>query len=184
MKPLTVINRGFGGSEYTDVNHYADRIVIAYHPVAVVVYAGDNDLAPPGRKTPQSVAQDVQQFVQIIHSKLPETWIYVLSIKPSILRWKVWPQMREANQLIQDFLRTQDHAAFIDVGSPMLDNSGRLSDDLFVADGLHLSAKCYALWTSLIRPVLLERFPPSRSSWQFYLPSQSPSATNVGGSAH
>src|SRR5690349_14764054 len=44
MKPLPVINRGFGGSEYTDVNHYADRIVIAYHPAAVVVYAGNLDL--------------------------------------------------------------------------------------------------------------------------------------------
>ena len=89
MKPLPVINRGFGGSEYTDINHYADRVAIAYHPVAVVVYAGDNDLASPGRKSPQSVAQDVQQFVQIVHSKLPETWVYVISIKPSILRWKI-----------------------------------------------------------------------------------------------
>src|SRR5438445_6986241 len=158
MKPLAVINRGFGGSEYTDVNHYADRIVIAYHPAAVVVYAGDNDLASPGRKTAQSVAQDVRQFVQIVHAKLPQTWIFVLSIKPSILRWKRWPEMKEANQLIQDFLRTQDHAAYIDVGSPMLDGNGRPSSDLLVGDGLHPSAKCYALWTSIIKPILLEHF--------------------------
>jgi lysophospholipase L1-like esterase len=166
MKPLAVINRGFGGSEYTDINHYADRVVIAYHPVAVVVYAGDNDLASPGRKSAQSVAQDVQQFVQIVHSKLPETWVYVISIKPSILRWKAWPEMKQANQLIQDFLRTQDHAAFIDVASPMLDKQGRLSSDLFVADGLHPSAKLYAKWTSLIKPILLQRFAQSRSSSQ------------------
>lgn len=166
MKPLTVINRGFGGSEYSDVNHYADRIVITYHPAAVVVYAGDNDLASPGRKTAQSVAQDVQQFVQIVHSKLPETWIYVLAIKPSILRWQRWPEMKQANQLIQDFLRTQDHAAFIDVASAMLDQHGRLSEDLFVADGLHPSAKCYALWTSLIKPILMRRFVPSKRSSQ------------------
>jgi hypothetical protein len=57
--------------------------------------------------------------------------------------------MKEANRLIEGFLRTQDHAAYIDVASPMLDNSGRLSSDLFVSDGLHPSAKCYALWTSL-----------------------------------
>jgi lysophospholipase L1-like esterase len=170
MKPLTVINRGFGGSEYTDVNHYADRIVIAYHPVAVVVYAGDNDLASPGRKTPQSVAQDVQHFVQMVHAKLPETWIFVLSIKPSVLRWKAWPEMKQANQLIEEFLRTQDHAAFIDVASPMFDHSGNLSRDLFIADGLHPAAKCYALWTSLVKPALLQHFPRSGSS------SQSPSA--------
>lgn len=164
MKPLAVINRGFGGSEYTDVNHYADRIVIAYRPAAVVVYAGDNDLASPGRKSAQSVAQDVQQFVQMVHAQLPETWIFVLSIKPSILRWKRWPEMREANQLIQDFLRTQDHAAYIDVASPMFDQQGRLSDGLFIADGLHPSAKCYALWTSIIKPVLSRHFVSSASS--------------------
>jgi lysophospholipase L1-like esterase len=176
MKPLAVINRGFGGSEYTDVNHYADRIVIAYHPAAVVVYAGDNDLASTGRKTAQSVAQDVQQFVQIVHAKLPETWIFVLSIKPSILRWKRWPEMKEANQLIQDFLRTQDHAAYIDVASPMLDQQGRPSNDLFVSDGLHPTAKCYALWTSIVKPILLQHFASSRTSSQFFLPQQIPEA--------
>ena len=182
MKPLAVINRGFGGSDYTDVNHYADRVVIAYRPVAVVVYAGDNDLASPGRKSAQSVARDVQQFVQIIHSKLPETWIFVLSIKPSIARWNVWPEMKQANQLIQEFLRTQDRAAFIDVASPMLDQRGRLSDDLFVADALHPSAKCYALWTSLIKPILLERLASARS--QLFSPQERPKASDATASGH
>jgi lysophospholipase L1-like esterase len=179
MKPLAVINRGFGGSEYTDVNHYADRIVIAYRPAAVVVYAGDNDLASPGRKTAQSVAQDVQQFVQIVHAKLPETWIFVLSIKPSILRWKRWPEMREANQLIQDFLRTQDHTAYIDVASPMFDQPGHLSDGLFIADGLHPSTKCYALWTALIKSVLLQHSASTKSSSRFYPPQKTPEAANA-----
>src|SRR5215472_3812164 len=44
MKPLEVINRGFGGSEFSDLDLYVSRIVIAYHPRAVVVYEGDNDL--------------------------------------------------------------------------------------------------------------------------------------------
>ena len=174
MKPLIAVNRGFGGSEYTDVNHYADRIVIAYRPAAVVVYAGDNDLASPGRKSPQSVAKDVQQFVQIIHAKLPQTWVFVLSIKPSISRWKRWPEMKEANQLIQDFLRTQDHAAYIDVASPMLDQSGNPLADLFVSDRLHPSPKCYALWTSIIKLVLLQHFPPSRAALEYSLRLEKP----------
>jgi lysophospholipase L1-like esterase len=165
MKPLKVINRGFGGSEYSDVNYYADRIVIAYRPAAVVVYAGDNDLASGGRKTPQNVAQDVQRFVQLVHAKLPQTWVFVVSIKPSIARWKRWPEMHEANQLVQDFLRTQDRAGYIDVATPMLDKDGRPSPDLFISDGLHPSAKCYAMWTSIIRPILLEHVAPSSRSF-------------------
>jgi lysophospholipase L1-like esterase len=136
-------------------------------------------LASPGRKTAESVAQDVQQFVRIVHAKLPDTWIFVLSIKPSVLRWKAWPEMKQANQLIQDFLRTQDHAAFIDVASPMFDSGGNLPRDLFVADGLHPTAKCYALWTSLIKPVLLQHFPSSRSSSEFSSPQRSQKAANA-----
>src|SRR5258708_35602369 len=35
MKPLDVMNRGFGGSPYSVLNQYGERIVIAYHTRAV-----------------------------------------------------------------------------------------------------------------------------------------------------
>jgi lysophospholipase L1-like esterase len=160
MKPLPVINRAFGGSQYSDVNHYAKRIVTVYKPNAVVVYAGDNDLAEGSPKTPESVAGDVRQFVQIVRADLPDTWIYVLSIKPSKLRWKQWPNMKAANQMIQEFLRTQQRVQYIDVATPMFDAQGNLPADLFIADGLHPTPKCYAIWTSIIKPLLLKRFGP------------------------
>ena len=161
MKPLRVINTAFGGAEYSDLNSDLERLVIAHRPAAVVVYAGDNDLAAPTRKTPQSVTDDVRRFVQGVHAKLPDTWVYVLSIKPSHARWGSWPQMKEADRLIQEYLRTEDHAEFIDVATSMFDAHGELPHDLFVSDGLHPSGKCYALWTSIIKPVLLKRFGPS-----------------------
>ena len=158
MKPLDVINRGFGGSQYSDLNQYVKRIVIAYHPRAVVVYEGDNDLAPESSKTPESVAKDARTLVQAIRAALPETWIYLISIKPSQSRLSVWPRMKEANRMIRDFARTQEHVQYIDVASAMFDSKGNLRADLFVEDGLHPNAKCYALWTSIIKPLLLERF--------------------------
>src|SRR2546423_1593250 len=107
MKPLDIVNRGFGGSQYSDLNQYAKRIVIVYHPRAVVVYEGDNDLAAGSSKTPESVANDARTFVQIIHGALPETWIYIISIKPSKSRWNEWPRMHVANRMIRHFARTQ-----------------------------------------------------------------------------
>ncbi len=98
MKPLDVINRGFGGSEFSDLDQYANRIVVAYRPRAVVVYEGDNDLATGSPKTPEMVAADFRKFVQIVHGALPETWIYIVAIKPSKLRWNEWPQMKAAKQ--------------------------------------------------------------------------------------
>ncbi len=42
MKPLEVINRGFGGSQIADVNEYASRIIIPYRPRAVIRAGADS----------------------------------------------------------------------------------------------------------------------------------------------
>jgi lysophospholipase L1-like esterase len=65
--------------------------------------------------------------------------------------------MKEANRLIQDFAATQEHVQYIDVASAMFDSKGNLRAYLFVEDGLHPNPKCYALWTSIIKPLLVER---------------------------
>jgi lysophospholipase L1-like esterase len=158
MKPLDVINRGFGGSQIEHVNEYASRIVIPYRPRAVVLYAGDNDLSWPWSKSPEAVFADFQEFVSIVHGDLPDTWIYYISIKPSKLRWTNWTKIQATNRMIRDFAASQERVQFIDVASAMLDAQGHPRADLLRIDGLHPNAKCYALWTSIIKPVLMERF--------------------------
>jgi len=158
MKPLDVINRGFGGSQFSDLDQYATRIVVAYHPSAVVVYEGDNDLAEGSGKTPEMVAADFRKFVEIVHGALPDTWIYILSIKPSKLRWKQWPEMKAANKLMQDYAATQQRVQYIDIATATFDAAGNLPADLFKPDGLHPTAKLYAMWTATIKPILLQRF--------------------------
>jgi lysophospholipase L1-like esterase len=160
MSPLYVINRGFGGSQLSDVDWFASRIVLPYHPRAVVLYAGDNDLSRVFGKSPERVLRDFQSFVQIVHSGLPEAWIYFVSIKPSISRERVWPKMRTANQMIEAFAQSQERVEFIDISSAMLDPQGRPRSDLLESDGLHPNSKCYALWTSIIKPRLMQRFGP------------------------
>jgi lysophospholipase L1-like esterase len=158
MKPLEVINRGFGGSQIAHVNQYASRIIIPYRPRAVVLYAGDNDLSWPWSKPPEQVFGDFRQFVGIIHSQLPETWVYYVSIKPSILRSGNWQKMKKTNELIAAYISTQPRVQFIDVDEAMLDAQGKPRAELFRWDGLHMNAKGYAVWTSIIKPVLLSRF--------------------------
>jgi len=158
MKPLDVINRGFGGSRIAEVNHYASRIVLPYRPRAVVLYAGDNDLSAPWFKTPEQGSGDFKQFVEIVHGEVPETWIYFVSIKPSIQRWNNWPKFQKANALIANYIGTQPRVQFIDIGQAMLDAEGKPRADIFLEDGLHMNAQGYAIWTSIIKPVLLNRF--------------------------
>jgi lysophospholipase L1-like esterase len=158
MKPLQVLNRGFGGSQIADVNHYASRIILPYRPRAVVLYAGDNDLSSPWSKSPEQVFADFKQFVEIIHSQLPATWIYFISIKPSPLRWRNWEKFQKTNALIAAYILTQPRAQFIDVDSAMLNAQGKPRPEIFRWDGLHMNAEGYAIWTSIIRPILLSRF--------------------------
>ena len=96
---LEAINRGFGGSQLADSVRYADRIVTAYRPKLVVLYAGDNDLA--AGRSPEQVFADFKHFVAKVHAALPKTRILYIGIKPSLSRWKLIDKIRDANRRIK-----------------------------------------------------------------------------------
>ena len=85
---------------------------------------------------------------------MPSTRILFLAIKPSIARWSLVEQMREANRLIQDRMDTDSCLTYVDVHTPMIGADGLPRPELLVDDGLHLSASGYALWTSILQPHL------------------------------
>jgi lysophospholipase L1-like esterase len=149
---VPVLNRGFGGSEISDVVQFANRIVVPYKPRVVVFYAGDNDLA--AGKTPARVLADFQSFVASMHRELPGTRVAFVSIKPSIARWNIVGSIREANRLVRDYVSSDDRLVYVDVFTPMLDATGQPRRELFLADGLHMTPAGYAIWRDLITPVI------------------------------
>jgi hypothetical protein len=74
MAPLPVLNRGFGGSQLSQVVYYVDQTVTHYRPRAVVLYAGDNDLDGRFRtgKTPADVAREFRAFVARVEAAVPD----------------------------------------------------------------------------------------------------------------
>jgi lysophospholipase L1-like esterase len=60
--------------------------------------------------------------------------------------------------MIAAYIRTQPRAQFIDVSEPMLDAQGKPRRELFRPDGLHMNAQGYAIWTAIVKPILLSRF--------------------------
>jgi len=150
--PAPVLNRGFGGSQVADSVRYADRIVLPYRPSAVVLYAGDNDLA--AGKSPQQVASDARAFASKVHAAQPDTPILFIAIKPSIARRHLLDQVREANGLVKEFADEDEHVDYVDVFTPMLTPEGEPRGELLVADKLHMNADGYKLWTEILRPHL------------------------------
>ena len=155
-----VINRGFGGSEVSDVNHYLDRIVLKYAPKIIVFYAGDNDVAHG--ESAEQVFEDFKAFLAAVRKKLPETQVIYLPIKPSISRWDKWPTMKRANAMIEQYMKTRPNWHYVDTATPMLGKDGRPRPELFIGDGLHLNAQGYKLWTVLVKPYLASKNLPDR----------------------
>jgi lysophospholipase L1-like esterase len=154
MASLPVVNRGFGGAKIKQVAYYADQIVIPYHPRAVVLFAGTNDLGRFRTKTAQEVFEGYIEFVKVVQAALPDTPIYYIAITPTPARWKIWPIAHEANQRIKAYTETDQRLHFIDLTNEILGPDGRPKRDLYIWDRLHPSAKGYALWTSIIKPTL------------------------------
>lgn len=154
LEPLTIIKRGFGGSEMNDVVTFADRIILPYEPRAVLLYEGDNDTAG-GKIPPEGVLEAFRALQYKIHSVYPETRIYIIAIKPSVLRWETWAGTNKANQLLAAEAQTDPRITFIDVATPMLGEDGKPDPAMYV-DELHMNRKGYELWRDLIRPVLME----------------------------
>lgn len=149
-----VINRGFGGSDMDDATAFADRIVKPYRPAAIVVYAGDNDLE--GGDSPTQVRDDFAAFVATVRRDEPEVPIAFISIKPSVARANLLAQVAEANRLIRAWSMQQKDVAFLDIAPAMLGKNGQPRPDLFIADGLHMNPKGYALWVAQVRPWLAD----------------------------
>jgi lysophospholipase L1-like esterase len=135
-----------------DCVQFADRIVVPYRPQAVVLYAGDNDIA--SGKPAEAVLADFKAFAAAVLDRLLETHIVFVSIKPSPQRWHLAGEMRQANDLIRAHIATDARLAYVDVATPMLGADGTPRPELYAEDRLHMSPEGYRLWASTLRPVL------------------------------
>ena len=150
----TIINRGFGGSRLTDLNDYAEDLLNPYQPKQIIIYCGENDFADNDKLKADVVVERFKTFYKKIRAKFPKIEVDYISIKYSPSREKLWPQMKEANKKISDFMKKQPNAAFIDITKVMQDENGNVRKDLFVEDMLHMTPEGYRLWTSVMNPYM------------------------------
>jgi lysophospholipase L1-like esterase len=152
MPGMTVLNRGFGGSQISDSLRYFDRIVLPYRPKLIVFYAGDNDVA--AGKSPQRVLADFKEFTRRVHDTLPGTRILFVSLRPTVARWHLQGRQWLTNRLVKDFADADPTADYVDVVPALLGPDGTPRADYLVADRLHLNADGYRAWTAVIRPAV------------------------------
>jgi lysophospholipase L1-like esterase len=148
---LPVVNRGFGGSQIADSVNLAERVILAYHPRQVVVYAGGNDIH--AGKRPEVVYGDFVALMTKLRASLPGARLAYISSAPSPSRWAEVEKVKRLNSLAEAYCR--DHRIdFIDVFPRMLGADGQPKPDVYVSDRLHLNAKGYGLWREAVGPFL------------------------------
>lgn len=163
LKPAPIINRGFGGSKTHEVLAVFDRIVPVCRPAVIVYYCGDNDLGTDNTDA-EAAARGFIDFDRRARALWPDVKVFYISIKPSLARWSNWPAMQRANNLVRSYCERTHNARFLDAATPTLTADGRPDPTIFEPDGLHLNAKGYAVWASVIREPVLYAWKESQAN--------------------
>jgi hypothetical protein len=150
-----IIRNGFGGSHFSDLIFFYDDLIAGfskYDPDVLFIYEGDNDIA--NGKKPSHIVKEAKQLLTMIRTDFQETPVVFISAKPSISRWNFKKEYITLNKKLKKFCSKKDNVYFVDVWSVMMDENGRLRDDLFLDDKLHMNNTGYELWTNEITKIL------------------------------
>ncbi len=148
-----ILNRGFGGSEMSDLIDYVDKLIVAYKPRQIFIYEGDNDIGYG--KNPDDVLKQADQLLTLIRQKLStKVQVVFISPKPSLARWQLKDKYVYFNRQLNAWTKQQKNVAYVDVWNPMLDSNGVVRKDLFIEDGLHMNKAGYDIWANVIGPYI------------------------------
>ncbi|MCK9628275.1 MAG: hypothetical protein M0R37_06765, partial [Bacteroidales bacterium] len=148
MHPLKVVNNGFGGSTIRDIIYHYDVLVKPYNPNKIVLYV-ENDVIPEDKLDTQTLFDFFKIFCSKVHKDFPSATLYIVSLKPSPLRFGIYKEQCAINTLLRKFAKDQPLTKYIDVASDMIRN-GQPDKRLFSEDMLHMNAEGYALWSRII----------------------------------
>jgi lysophospholipase L1-like esterase len=152
-----VMNCGFGGSRLTDCVDYAASIVLRLKPAAVVIYAGDNDLAQG--KLPEQAFASFEQLFRTLRTYSVQMPIAFIGVKPAPARAQNLDNILKFNRMVQSFLQRQPRSRFIDVCSTMLGPDRKPLLALFASDQIHLSPAGYQIFQRNVSAFLASELP-------------------------
>ena len=151
----TIISRGLGGATIPDLTRYVGDIVVPYHPKEIFIYCGENDVAQDSVDS-KIVADRFKDLFATIRQYLPGVPIAYIGMKPSPSRAYFFHLMKQGNQIIKNFLWTQQNVMYVNVWDLMVDPNGNPRPELFLGDSLHMKPEGYAIWKNAIQPYLLK----------------------------
>lgn len=154
MAPFRPIERGFGGSTFSDVAIFAPRILSPHDYQALVVFVANDVTGGESDKSPQEVGQLARYLISVSQKIRPNAPIILIEITPTPKRFAAWSKIREVNAVLREVALSEKNVYFVATAESFLTPDNQPRPELFSEDQLHLNSSGYQLWTQLITPVL------------------------------
>jgi hypothetical protein len=139
LKPLSVQNMGFGWDRIENVlwRVYHDELD-GFKPNHILLMIGTNNLQS---NTDSDIVAGLANLIEAIKIRQPGSKILISGIFP---RRKMEERVLSLNQSIERMAGAQ-HAEFINPGRLLLNENGKIKEELFGGDGLHPNAVGYGV---------------------------------------
>jgi len=147
-----ILNRGFGGSIFSDLNYFINELIIKHNPDLIVLYEGDNDIA--FNIPTKYIYEDFKKSYELIRKKNENVPIIYIAPKPSPARWDKKNKYDELNNLIKEFCKMKQKTYYFDTWSIMIDNEGNIPKKYFWTDMLHMNKSGYQIWKKNLKPLI------------------------------
>ena len=147
-----ILNRGFGGSIFSDLNYFINELIIKHNPDLIVLYEGDNDIA--FNIPTEYIYDDFKKSYELIRKKNENVPIIYIAPKPSPARWDKKNKYDELNNLIKEFCKMKQKTYYFDTWSIMIDNEGNIPKKYFWTDMLHMNKSGYQVWKKNLKPLI------------------------------
>ena len=100
------------------------------------------------------IFQRFRQFSQRLAEESPATRVFYVSINRAPQKRDQWDVVDTANSLVRKFCAEARNREFIDVNPVLFGENGTPRYELYLDDKLHLNARGYEEFASIIKPIL------------------------------
>lgn len=155
--PLNAANFGIGGDKTGNVLWRLDHgEVDGLSPKVVVLMIGVNNLWS-GKNSGEEIAGGVRAIVEKLRAKLPQTKVLLLGVLPIGDKSEDIGRLK-AKEINDSAAKLDDGAMvkFADLGPKLLQKNGKLLEDVYLPDHLHLTAKGYEVLAKDLLPLVTE----------------------------
>lgn len=146
------LNRGFGGSQICHLLINYKKIFVGakkdQQPKRIVIYSGDNDLG--NNLTPETVVAHYKELISNLRKEGIDVPIYLLTVKPSPSRLAILDKIKQTGELMETELSKLKNVYVINTYQDFFDQEGKLREDYYLRDGLHLQPVVYRKWAAYL----------------------------------